>query len=193
MTNTPNLDLSVNARYGPIADAVDLALGERRARGLGRIVRAGAMVSIATDLAGCGPFDRARSWFPAQQEGPSRFAPTPIVIPATRGVDSFKDISPRFGMAYDVFGNGRTALKFTPGKYLEGVGTMSVYANTNPSLRMPQTTSTFGTAGVTRAWIDANSNLAPDCDLQNPDVQDLRSTGGDLCGVMSNTRFGRTC
>ena len=136
-------------------------------------------------------FDRAHSWFPAQQEGPSRFLPTPIVIPKTRGVDSYKDITPRLGAAIDLFGHGRTALKVNFGKYLEGVGVYGNYANTNPTLRLPQTTSVFGTAGVTRAWIDANANLAPDCDLLNPAAQDLRPTGGDLCGVMSNTNFGK--
>ena len=47
------------------------------------------------------------------------------------------------------------------------------YANTNPTLRMPQTTSAFGTAGVTRSWTDANGNFVPDCDLLNPAAQDL--------------------
>ena len=32
---------------------------------------------------GAARFDRARSWFPAQQEGPSRFLTAPIVIPET--------------------------------------------------------------------------------------------------------------
>jgi hypothetical protein len=136
-------------------------------------------------------FDRAWSWFPAQQEGPSRFLPAPIIIPETRGVDSYKDVTPRMGLAYDLFGTGKTALKLSLGKYLEGVGVSGNYANTNPTLRMPQTTSVFGTAGVTRAWADANRNFVPDCDLLNPAAQDLRDRGGDLCGVLSNTSFGR--
>jgi hypothetical protein len=142
-------------------------------------------------LQGALRFDRASSWYPAQQEGPSRFLPTPIVIPGTPGVDSYKDLTPRIGAAYDVFGNGKTAIKMNLGRYLEGVGVTGNYANANPTLRMPQTTSVFGTAGVTRAWTDANGNLVPDCDLLNPFAQDLRTTGGDLCGVMSNTSFGR--
>jgi hypothetical protein len=135
-------------------------------------------------------FDRARSWFPAQQEGPSRFLPTPIIIPETSGVDNYRDFTPRMGVSYDLFGTGTTALKMSLGKYLEGAGVTGNYANTNPTLRMPQTTQTFGTAGVTRAWTDANQNFVPDCDLSNSAAQDLSGIGGDLCGVMSNTRFG---
>jgi hypothetical protein len=136
-------------------------------------------------------FDRALSWFPVQQEGPSRFLPTPILIPATRGIDSYKDITPRIGVTYDLFGAGRTAIKATIGKYLEGVGVSGNYANTNPTLRLPQTTPAFGTAGAMRAWTDANRNFVPDCDLLNPDAQDLRASDGDLCGVLSNVNFGK--
>jgi hypothetical protein len=136
-------------------------------------------------------FDRAVSWFPAQQEGPSRFLPTPIMIPETRGVDSYKDITSRMGVAYDLFGTGKTAIKVSFGKYLEGAGALGNYANTNPTLRLPRTTGVVSPAGVTRAWTDANRNFVPDCDLLNPAAQDLRASGGDLCGLVSNTSFGK--
>jgi hypothetical protein len=136
-------------------------------------------------------FDRARSWFPAQQEGPSIFLPVPIVIPETAGVDSYKDLTPRLGASYDVFGDGTTALKVHLGRYLDGAGTSGIYINTNPTLRMPRATASFGTSGITRAWSDANGNFVPDCDLLNLDAQDVRASGGDLCGVVSNTRFGQ--
>jgi len=142
-------------------------------------------------LQGAVRFDRAASWFPAQQEGPSRFLPTPLRIPETRGVDSYTDITPRLGIAYDVTGHGTTAIKMSLGRYLEGVGVNGIYGNTNPTLRMPQTTMVFGTAGVTRAWSDANGNFVADCDLASPAAQDLRASGGDLCGVVSNVNFGR--
>lgn len=142
-------------------------------------------------LQGAVRFDRARSWFPEQREGPSRFLPTPIVIPETPGVDSYKDITPRMGLVYDLSGTGSTTLKINVGKYLDGVGITGNYANANPTLRMPQTTPVFGTPGVTRAWIDANNNFVPDCDLLNPATQDLRASDGDLCGVVSNASFGQ--
>ena len=56
---------------------------------------------------------------------------------------------------------------------------------------MPRTTSVFGPAGVTRAWVDANGNFVPDCDLSNPAAQDLRASGGDACGVLSDVNFGK--
>jgi len=142
-------------------------------------------------LEGAVRFDRAVSWFPAQQEGPSRFLPTPIIVPETRGIASYKDVTPRMGAAYDVFGNGRTALRVHLGRYLDGAGTSGIYLNTNPTMRMPDTTPSNGTAGITRTWVDANGNFVPECRLPNPNAQDLRATGGDLCGVASNTRFGQ--
>jgi hypothetical protein len=142
-------------------------------------------------LQGAVRFDHAWSWFPAQQEGPSRFLQTPIVIPETRGVDSYKDVTPRMSVAYDPSGHGKTVFRISLGKYLESVGVTSNYANVNPTLRMPRTTPAFGTAGVTRAWNDANGNRVPDCDLLSPGAQDLRGSGGDLCGVISDTSFGK--
>ena len=142
-------------------------------------------------LQGALRFDVASSWFPEQTLGPSKYFPNQIVFPATKGVDSYKDLTPRMGAAYDLFGNGRTALKANFGKYLEGVGVSTNYANSNPTLRIPTSTGPFGVQGVTRTWIDADGDFFPDCDLNNLANQDLRPTGGDLCGPVSNSRWGQ--
>jgi hypothetical protein len=141
-------------------------------------------------LQGALRFDHSSSWYPQQTEGPTRFLPQAVVIPETPGVSGYKDITPRMGLAYDMFGNGRTAIKVNIGKYLEGMGLSNNWANANPTLRMPQTTSVFGPSGVSRTWTDANNNFTPDCNLNNPNAQDLRGSGGDFCGAVSNLAFG---
>jgi hypothetical protein len=142
-------------------------------------------------LQGALRFDRARSWFLDQQLGPSRFLPVAITFPETDGVNSYKDLTPRMGAAYDLFGNGKTALKFNVGKYLEGAALQLNYISPNPLFRLPRSTNTFTTPGVTRTWTDANGNFEPDCDLLNPLANDRRASGGDFCGQISNLSFGQ--
>jgi hypothetical protein len=141
-------------------------------------------------------YDRARGWFPEQTIGGpgTRFLPNPLVFPEQGGVDAYHDVTPRIGAALDVFGNGKTAVKFSLGKYLEGASTGNpvVFYNTNPTLRLPNTNPPFGPLGVQRTWTDANANFQPDCDLQNPNAQDLRGSGRDFCGQISNLAFGTT-
>jgi hypothetical protein len=91
--------------------------------------------------------------------------------PALDRVISWKDLSPRIGAAYDLFGNGKTAIKGGINRYVAGASTSAA--------------SLFGPAAsgsTTRNWTDANGNFFPDCDLRNPANQDLRGSGGDLCG-----------
>ena len=144
-------------------------------------------------LQGALRYDQAGSSFPAQTLGPSRFLPTPITFSETKGVDSYRDISPRAGVAFDLFGNGKTAVKANVGKYLEGVGTAGNYVVSNPTSRMPITVGgAFSTGGVTRSWTDTNKNFQPDCDLLNPLAQSPTTTGSvDVCGPISNLRFGQ--
>ena len=148
-------------------------------------------------LQGAVRFDVAKSWFPEQNIGPDRFLATPYHFGETKGVNSYKDITPRFGAAYDVFGNGKTAVKMNLGRYLEGVGVQLTYANSNPTLRIPTSTGPFGVPGVTRTWIDANGDLAPNCDLSNPNANGNPAAvngggGADFCGQISNTAFGQS-
>ncbi|HLG56406.1 MAG TPA: TonB-dependent receptor [Vicinamibacterales bacterium] len=131
-------------------------------------------------LQGALRFDHAWSWAPPQRLE-TRFWATPLVFDETPVVDSYKDLTPRAAVTYDLFGNGKTALKATLGKYLESTVTASNYGLGNPAARIA--------TNVTRTWTDRNGNWTPDCDLRNPLAQDFGTTG-DFCGPISNQNFG---
>ena len=94
------------------------------------------------DAAGRARYDRAWSFTPAEHNGTeltSQFNAAPITFPRTPGVDAFNDITPRFGVAYDVFGNGKTALKFNLGHYLDAATNDSEYTSNSPAARIVRT------------------------------------------------------
>jgi hypothetical protein len=142
-------------------------------------------------LQGALRFDHAWSYFPDQQIGPVRFMPLTFDLPAQRGVEGYNDITPRAGVAYDVFGNGNTAVKVNVGKYLEAATNHTTYSLSNPAARVAGSAVLGGAAAVNRTWTDANGNYVPDCDLLDTATSDRRSSGGDFCGPMSNANFGR--
>jgi hypothetical protein len=94
---------------------------------------------------------------------------------------SWKDITPRLGFTWDVFGNGRTAVKASANKYLVGLGTFSfaetnsVTSSNNPINRLVN--------NVTRDWLDPNGDFIPQCDLS------VLTANGE-CGPVSNPNFG---
>jgi hypothetical protein len=131
-------------------------------------------------------YDHSWSYYPEQSIGGfgSRFLPTQFTWPESKGVIGYNDITPRAGVVYDVFGTGKTALKFNVGKYLEAaVNGNGNYSALLPSSRIDLTQS--------RTWTDANGNFVADCDLTNGAAQDLRATGGDFCGAWANPNFGK--
>jgi hypothetical protein len=133
-------------------------------------------------LQGALRYDDAWSYFPEQQVGPERFIPVGFTFAKADGV-KYRDVTPRLGAVYDLFGKGRTSLKVNLGKYLEAAtNNNGNFSATNPTSRIPMSTS--------RAWTDLNGNFSPDCDLLNPAAQDYRSAGGDFCGASSNSTFG---
>ncbi len=142
-------------------------------------------------LQGALRYDTVRSWMPAEHNGTdatSRFSPTPVRFERTDSVTGYHDITPRMGLAYDIFGNGRTAIKINAGKYLAAAVADGIYSSNSPALNYVRTIS--GTNG--RGWTDSNNNFAVDCNLLSAAAQDLRSTGGDVCAALTggNLNFG---
>ncbi|HET9361154.1 MAG TPA: hypothetical protein VFO58_15495, partial [Vicinamibacterales bacterium] len=108
--------------------------------------------------------------------------------PPSDGVN-YNNITPRWGVVWDVFGNGKTSVKYNMGKYLAGAGVAGIYANANPALR---TVNEY-----TRTWTDGDGDRIVDCDLLNFNAQNNVATGGDNCGGPTSvfgqdaTRYGR--
>ena len=63
--------------------------------------------------------------FPEQHLGPTPFGRRPATSRSPRRYANLKDISPRVGVAYDLFGNGRTSLKSSWGKYMIGLSPLT--------------------------------------------------------------------
>ena len=113
-------------------------------------------------LQGALRYDRAWSFTPADHNGTpftSAFNAAPISFERTKGVDAFNDITPRIGVAYDLFGNGRTALKFNIGHYLDAATNDSEYTSNSPAARIVR----IGT----RNWTDLDNDKVVDCNIMN--------------------------
>jgi len=130
-------------------------------------------------------YDYIQSSYPDSCAGGPGFPtmPTQICYPAgsTPGVH-WHDLTPRFGLAYDLFGTGKTAVKFNIGKYVQALTASNSDMDLNPLIRLNLQT--------TRTWTDngASGGIAndfvPQCNLLNP------AANGE-CGPMDNQNFGK--
>src|SRR6185503_2050947 len=121
-------------------------------------------------------FDYQNMGVPENALGPTPLAPSRnITFKPVPNVANWKNVTPRIGGAYDLFGNGKTAVKASLGKYLEGPNINTFAGRANPA--RGTVTST------TRLWNDLNGDFLPQCDFVN-----LNANGE--CAVAQNPDFG---
>ncbi|HXD20923.1 MAG TPA: carboxypeptidase regulatory-like domain-containing protein [Vicinamibacterales bacterium] len=122
-------------------------------------------------------YDYFTSSYPEQRIGPTTLAPSRnITFPAQPGLGALHDLSPRLGAAYDLFGDGKTAVKVSLNRYVLAMGPDVTFIQlANPSRNL--------VTSATRTWGDANRDFVPQCDLLN-----VRANGE--CGALSNENFG---
>ena len=122
-------------------------------------------------------YDQFKTIFRRDDAGPGPQVPNRnFTIPESTWFN-YKDFSPRLGLAYDVFGNGRTAAKVALNRYVGAINAL----DGNPVLNFAHV--------VNRSWNDnglvgINSDYTPQCDLLNP-------LANGECGVIDNLRFGQ--
>jgi hypothetical protein len=120
-------------------------------------------------------YDWLSYYYPPSHIGPGTLAPTRDFTTALVESVNWKDITPRVGAAYDLFGNGKTAVKASFGRYVINADSGAATAPANPITGLALTTN--------RTWTDANHNYVPDCVLTN-----LQQNGE--CGIVDNLNFG---
>ena len=79
--------------------------------------------------------------------GAGRFVPA-RTFPEVQNLPNWNDFAPRFGVAYDLFGNAKTSLRASAGKYMQAFSTVGFAQIYNPMFE----------ATDTRTWRDLNSD-----------------------------------
>ncbi|MDO8793914.1 MAG: TonB-dependent receptor [Vicinamibacterales bacterium] len=144
-----------------------------RLRGVGFFVQEQWSLNRLTINAG-GRFDGFRGFTLADEIPAGPFLPARSVA-AINDFPNMKNITARVGAAYDLRGDGRTAIKASWGKYPIGMGG-GILNTISPANAV--------VASVNRTWNDANGNFVADCTLT------VLTQNGE-CGQVNNLAFGQ--
>ena len=99
--------------------------------------------------------------------GPTKYTPTRSLSFKGADVVNWKEINPRFGVSYDLLGNGRTALKASAARGVaqEGINTAD---SVHPAVTLATSTARTVNDLMYPAGDPRRGNNVPDCDLFNP-------------------------
>jgi len=110
-------------------------------------------------------FETTYGWLPATCRPATTFV-VEQCFPEIKGAPDFKAIVPRLSAVYDVFGDGRTALKFSASRYDQPI-TLSNVFRVNP----------LGTVNDTRPWSVCAAGQTTGCDLNGDLTPQLNELG----------------
>ena len=120
--------------------------------------------------------DTFDGWVPAQNTPATPYFDS-IAFDKVEKVPDWADVSPRLGVAWDVRGDGNTAVKATAGRYAAAAGGGNPLPS-NPSATIDRTTL--------RSWTDFNGDGLPQGDPTNP------LPNGELVGPTDSPTFGQS-
>lgn len=97
-------------------------------------------------------FDSFDGWIPELHLPAGRWVPARD-FPRVENAPNWKDLSPRLGAAYDLFGTGKTAVKVFLGRYVAWQSTGGIVNDIAPA--------NTSVNSATRAWNDLNGDYVP--------------------------------